>query len=120
MRKLIQLLLVTTVSPHPDQDASIDEDAAVGGAVNYADHVKAIMDGNCIGCHSSSLGGKDRNGAPRGVDLDKYQGAAASSEKSAARIQAGLMPPSGPLSEADKSTFMDWVADGLLENGEEK
>ena len=84
-------------------------------AVTYTQHVKPLLDAHCIQCHATSRQGADRNGAPTGVNCDTYAVAQASADRGNARIQAGTMPPSGGLSQYDRSLFAKWVEQGTQE-----
>jgi uncharacterized membrane protein len=85
------------------------------GSVTYSQDVAPILDANCIGCHAAYREGADRNGAPVGVDFDTYEAAAESGQAANTRVQAGSMPPPGPLSEEDKETFQAWADGGFPE-----
>ena len=78
--------------------------------LTYCEAIEPILTASCTMCHSSSLSGSDRNGAPTDVNLDTYTGAKGNAQAANARIQAGTMPPAGALSAADKAMFQGWVA----------
>jgi len=92
-----------------------DDDVDVDGGVTYTEHVAPILDASCISCHAGHLEGADRNGAPVGVNFDTYEAAVESGDAANTRIQAGSMPPSGPLSDDDKAIFQHWVDEGFAE-----
>ena len=72
------------------QDPAGDADFQIDCGVTYTEHVKPILDANCISCHASNLEGADRNGAPEGIDFDSYGAAKASGDEANTRIQAGV------------------------------
>jgi uncharacterized membrane protein len=80
--------------------------------VKFAD-VHALSS-NCVACHSSSLTGAQRQGAPSGIDYDSYASAAANASEGLEQISAGFMPPvgGGSISSADATTFEQWLACG--------
>ena len=89
-------------------------DAGAGGAVTYENQIKPILDTHCVSCHTSSLSGPDRAGAPAGFDFDTYQGAAATAVAANAEIQQGTMPLSAPLHDEEKRLFQQWIDNGLV------
>ncbi|MEZ5357227.1 MAG: hypothetical protein R3F48_00260 [Candidatus Zixiibacteriota bacterium] len=83
--------------------------------VTYTADIKAVLDSRCISCHSSSLTGLDRNGAPVGVNFNTYSAAVANASAANVRIQSGTMPPTGGLPQGERSLFQEWINDGLIE-----
>ena len=67
----------------------------------------------CTGCHSSGVTGEWRREAPEGVDFETLAGAQAWSERIAARIEAGDMPPGGGAVAIHTERMLDWVACGM-------
>jgi mono/diheme cytochrome c family protein len=76
-----------------------------GTPVTYAGRVKAILDANCASCHGGTS-------PTAGVRLNTYAGASTNASRALAAVQAGRMPPSGPLAAADAQALADWVAAG--------
>lgn len=73
--------------------------------------------GKCTTCHSSSLTGDARAGAPAGLDFDSEGGRAKWAEEMWIEIDTGRMPPpapagSGELSAAEKDAMRGWLACG--------
>jgi hypothetical protein len=66
----------------------------------------------CTPCHSESLIGADRAGAPVGVDLDSWAGASLWADRVAHRSLDDTMPPGGGPSEAERARIAEWVACG--------
>jgi hypothetical protein len=101
-------------SDQPGGD-TLQDDLQAG--ITYCAKIKPLLDGYCVGCHSSALSGAARNGAPVGVDLDTYSGAVANATRSNIRIQANTMPPGGGMTTGQQTLFQGWVDGGLLECG---
>jgi uncharacterized membrane protein len=73
--------------------------------------VKAIIDAQCVGCHQT---GGQASFAPFTNNCNIV--AQAANIRTRAVVQ-GTMPPTGPLSQADKDKINAWVAaGGKLEN----
>jgi hypothetical protein len=72
---------------------------------------------NCLGCHSSTLSGSARNGAPASVNFNTYALATSGTNetRAVARVTAGTMPPSGSLSLALKNLIQGWENDVFLQ-----
>ena len=85
------------------------------GPVTYTGRIKALLDASCIRCHATSRQGADRTGAPVGVDFDTYVEAKNSGPGANQRIQAGTMPPSGPLPSGEKAQFQAWIDQNMPE-----
>jgi mono/diheme cytochrome c family protein len=66
----------------------------------------------CVNCHSSTLDGNDRNGAPAGYDFDEYASASDKAGEIEDLVQSGEMPPAYAgytLSEAQQSALYLWI-----------
>ena len=83
--------------------------------VTYETHIAPIMETRCLGCHSITRQGADRNGAPVGVNFDTYADMVQWSDRALARILAGTMPPGGGVTEEEQSSFQTWVDNGRPE-----
>ncbi len=93
-----------------------DPNGEEDGPVTYMADIKSILDDYCIGCHSITKEGFERQGAPVGVDFDTYEDAADWADPANQRIQGGTMPPGGQgLSQEERALFQRWIDDGLLE-----
>jgi mono/diheme cytochrome c family protein len=77
--------------------------------------VATVFYQSCTACHASTLIGAARNSAPVGVDYDSYTAAVANATRGNIRIQAGTMPPAGPLSATQKALVQAWINDGKLD-----
>jgi hypothetical protein len=69
----------------------------------------------CTGCHSSTLSGGARLGAPVDVNYDTYDAAASSGLDGAEEVFRGRMPPGGGIADAEKEAFNQWVQCGMPE-----
>lgn len=56
----------------------------------------------CTSCHSSTLTGPARSGAPVGYDYDVYASAKAEATEAAAEVFAGTMPIGTTMTDAEK------------------
>lgn len=94
--------------PRPDPDATVL-------APTWCADVQPLIQSRCLGCHSVTRAGSLRNGAPAGVNFDTYEDASPMAGTMNELIQAGVMPPAGPLSETEQRLFWAWVATGRPE-----
>ena len=100
--------------------AWVDAGGPLGAtATHYTDVKNQIFSSDCMGCHSSTLSGGGRNGAPVDVNLDTYAGASgyrtsglSVAKRSNSAIQGGSMPPEGPESAALKALMQAWIDSG--------
>jgi uncharacterized membrane protein len=88
-----------------------------GSTVTYDGFVKGFMEMHCTRCHSSTLSGSARNGAPLAHDFDSEKGILAVGDHVDERAAAGpdatneLMPPSDPRPSAgDRRKLGEWLA----------
>jgi len=81
--------------------------------VTYDDDVAAIINTNCVGCHSGP-------NANAGLQLNGYANVRAATEQGNLlnRINnaSNPMPPAGQLPATNRQIIDQWVADGYLEN----
>lgn len=119
MKKITSTLLLITLmlsGCYYDNQSEIHPNAVPCDTSNIAyTKVAAIMQNNCIGCHSGSQ-------PSARISLDTYEGvkAAAVSGKLVGSIERSSgfrpMPPSGPLSPCDVTIIKSWVTDGTPNN----
>jgi len=64
----------------------------------------------CTNCHSSSLSGASRAGAPSDINFDKYDDAVMDADRAKSEVEAGAMPPGGGLSADEKAQIVDWAS----------
>lgn len=101
-----------------EPDVVVDRDPIPAQTSTYIDHVKTIIDSNCLECHGTPL----QNGAP--MELVSYQQVRnAVTDRDLFRSIStnnafNVMPPSdegGRMPQATIDIVDDWIADGLLE-----
>jgi mono/diheme cytochrome c family protein len=108
---LLALFIFTGCSSGSDDDDMGPPDNG-DTEVTYNGTIKAIINGNCIGCHSSP----PANGAP--MSLTTYQDvrSAVQSRGLIGAVESGAMPPVGSdLTNAQVQAIKDWQADGFPE-----
>ena len=71
----------------------------------------------CTVCHSSSLSGSARQGAPSNVNFDTYAAAARAASEAVAEVSAGRMPPPGETQPTSDQTraLEEWAQCGTPE-----
>ena len=91
----------------------------------YSQVLQQIFQPHCLGCHSSTLAGDARNGAPASVNFDTFANATSNNNEVNANIlvQAGSMPrrppPDNtpiPLPQDLKNLMQAWANGGFLPN----
>jgi uncharacterized membrane protein len=90
-----------------------------GSTLSYQNFGQTFMTSYCTRCHSSSVTGAARQGAPIGVNYDTVEGVRAHAEMIDLHAAAGPnavnteMPPSGLLPpEAERRQLGEWLACG--------
>lgn len=110
MKRLAYSLLVMLAIGLLTMESCTTDDPSA--EVTYTGNVKAIIDGNCIGCHGG-------NTPSANMDLTTYANvrAIAETDTLVMRMNDQLMPmpPTGLLPQADRSTIEDWVDGGFKE-----
>lgn len=81
----------------------------------WAHDIRPLLERTCVSCHDSRKTGAARQGAPLGHDFDSYTGALRLLWHSNDLIQIGMMPPSAPLSAAEKDLYLRWATAGAPE-----
>lgn len=83
--------------------------------VTWNSFAEGWIDTWCTGCHSATLAGEDRQGAPDTVNFDTYGDVVQYGER--IRVLATMadpyMPPSGGTSEANRALMAEWIACGM-------
>lgn len=92
----------------------ISDNTPITDTVTYNKNVKAIIDNNCVVCHSPT-------GANPSVPFTNYTAVKNSIDNILDRIQRAngdplKMPQGGTLSQDNINIMIKWKADGLLEN----
>ena len=114
------LLLGACGAKEPDPGAT-GAACPADSTLSYDSFGKAFMDRYCVRCHSSTLSGSERNGAPSDHDFDTLDGLHATEpEHIDEQAAAGpdhvntAMPPDDPRpSEAERRELGEWVACGM-------
>jgi hypothetical protein len=86
-----------------------------GNALTYDNFGRAFFQTYCLHCHSAQLSGKDRNGAPEGVNLDTLDAIVARKDHIWGLAADGnmLMPAAGAAPSSDeRHSLGDWLACG--------
>lgn len=79
--------------------------------------LEKVIRPNCLGCHSSTLQGGQRNGAPEGVNYDTFAGAKQFGDRIVQRaVKLMTMPPRGPIGDKEKQALKNWMMLGFPEN----
>ena len=76
------------------------------GAVSFSTDIVPLLAKSCA-CHVTG---------PIGPSLSNYRNVLSVADISNAAIQAGSMPPTGPLSAEDKALFQSWIDAGKPNN----
>lgn len=111
----LALASITITSCSSDSESDLlelpDEIPSNGDLVTYTNDVKSIVDGSCLGCHSSP----PRNGAPFALTNFNQVSTRANSiltAMSRANGAPAAMPPSGRLPQATIDVIDQWIKDG--------
>ena len=110
MKKLAySLLFFLAIGVMTMESCSVDEPTT---EPTYTEDVKAIIDGDCIGCHSG-------NTPSANMDLTTYANVRAIAETDTLVMRINdvtmPMPPTGLLPQADRTTIENWVDGGFKE-----
>lgn len=103
-------------------EEEVDTSTCTAEEVSYEAHIKPLISNKCLGCHSSSNTGDDRNGAPSGANFNSYADLENIALDMATRAIAGTMPPENnvldisPLSQDERDCFATWRDADFREN----
>lgn len=120
MRWATSLLLVAALTACGSDDEGEEEslpEVDCSGAIPTFDQVTAFSEA-CTNCHSTSLSGADRHGAPTDINWDDYDSAKANAEHGAEEVFEGEMPPEGSgetITDAQKEQLYLWALCGTPE-----
>lgn len=102
---------------HADHGEGTASGAECDPSLTYESFGMMFMTSYCTSCHSSTLTGTARNGAPEGEDYDTLDGVLAAAEHIDAHAAAGPdatneeMPPSGAMpTTAEREMLGAWLA----------
>jgi len=89
--------------------------ATPSATVTYANFGDAFLRDWCRGCHSASLQGDARSGAPPSVDFNTHEDAGAWADRIEARAlgNAPTMPPASGPSPQELKLLSEWLAAGV-------
>ena len=73
---------------------------------------REFMDTHCVGCHSSLLPVRMRNGAPLGTNLDTYGDVLGLADRIEVRALGDepTMPPGGGPDDLERARLSEWLA----------
>src|SRR5688500_1079200 len=122
IRWLTCMLFAATLAACSSEDEAEDEaknlpDVDCSQDVPAFDEVTAFSQ-VCSNCHSTTLSGDDRNGAPSEINWDDYASAKAHAEEGAQEVFEGEMPPEGSnqtLTAAQEEDLYLWALCGTPE-----
>ncbi len=104
------------MEPDPDPDPDPQANPIPGKTTTFTADIKAIVDDQCLRCHTIPLD----NGAP--FPMRNYQeiiNAINEGWDMFGRVSTtnpiNVMPPAGRLPQETVTLFLDWEADGVLE-----
>ena len=93
--------------PKPNETGAGGTSTGGVPTITYTSHAKAIIDAQCVLCHS---------GSGQFPPLNTYSAAFAKKLRIEARtIVQGTMPPSGSLPQTTKDTLQMWINQGALQ-----
>ena len=118
MKKRLSLLfLLASVYCLPVSAQVTGPGAAITPVYEGDDGILAnIIRQKCLSCHLSTLPAGQRESAPVGVDFDTFATAKQFGDEIVERaVELMNMPPSGPLSDAEKQALSNWKALGFPE-----
>ncbi|WP_422079948.1 hypothetical protein [Ulvibacterium sp.] len=113
---LLPLLASIFMACTSDSEDDLMETEEPNGPVTYNANIRAIINSNCLNCHSDPT----RNGAP--FSLTNFQQVSTRAENgSLSRSinkqagEAGAMPPGGRLPQTTIDLIDQWIDEGFLE-----
>lgn len=116
MKKVIiisALLFFFTIGCDTRTYQDISENIEIAPTVKYTDHVKPIIESNCVSCHYS-------NGSASFYPLTNYELVKTAIDNILLRVQKPIgdpekMPQGGSLSQQNIDILKKWKTDGLQE-----
>lgn len=121
--KFLQLTLALTTlwtlscGSNSKSSVAATDECPSDSTLSYDNFGKAFMTSYCTRCHSTTLTGAARNGAPSDHNFDTLAGIIDEiehvEESAGAGAGASIMPPSGAKpSDAERQQLSDWIACG--------
>lgn len=113
----LPLSLVVGCSGSSEDDDSPSDGPTVDCTGTVPTYSEVTMWTACTSCHSSTLSGGERAGAPPGIDYDTYAGAKANADLGVSEVYEGAMPyPDGSgVTDEQKTAFYTWAKCGTPE-----
>jgi uncharacterized membrane protein len=111
--RILSFALLFAALPACDGGGEEEEGPNVDcGAVTVPKFSEITAWSKCTSCHSSTLTGAARAGAPDGINYDNYADARTHAQKGMEEVYEGEMPlPGSPqLSEAEKQQIYNWAS----------
>lgn len=127
MRSWRELLIVAVLGVACAKGGEDDTGGDTGGlpldgtdpceTITWQTYGEGAMRDHCTGCHSSTLEGAEREGAPAGVDLDTLDAVRSLAPRIEARVLDGepTMPPVGGPGEVERERLRTWLECGMPE-----
>ena len=107
---LFSLLIILISCSSDDDDSTMTPTPTPTADVTYTGTVKAIIDGNCLNCHGSTVA----NGASISFTTLTQVQQAVTNNGLISRISSGDMPRNAsPLSAAQIQAIKDWQSGGF-------
>ena len=118
MKKYFYLIIFTFLlnSCQSDTYENISKPTVFPSKVTYTSNVKAIIDGNCIVCHSSGGMASFRHFTTYEEVKDAVQTTNLLDRIQRQNGEPGQMPKTGRMSQDKIDIILQWRKDGLLEN----
>jgi uncharacterized membrane protein len=125
-RRLVRLLTVAWIggallvgcgddgpAPTPDEMENPQPDCTKITPPTYEQLLQGTLS-HCVVCHSSTLTGDARNGAPDGVNFDSYDAAKLVVQQAYGMVKGHYMPyPDGKgITNAERNRFYEWALCG--------
>lgn len=112
----VLIMVIALYSCESNTYEDLQDNPVVEGDVTYEQHVKPIIEANCLSCHGS---GGISSFRPLGTYAELKD--AVQNTNLLDRIQRqngepGLMPQTGRMPQANIDLILEWNMDGLLEN----
>ncbi|MCY1484893.1 hypothetical protein D3C87_70880 [compost metagenome] len=118
MKKILALFLFALICSSCDSGTyeELEEPTVIDGPVTYANTAKAIVDANCIRCHSAGGAASFRPLTTYLEVKDAVQNTNLLDRIQRQNGEPGQMPQTGRMPQDNINLLLQWRADGLLEN----
>lgn len=118
MKKILALFVLATIFISCDSSTyeELEEPTVIDGPVTYANTAKAIIDANCVRCHSPGGASAFRPLTTYLEVKDAVQNTNLLDRIQRQNGEPGQMPQTGRMAQDKINLLLRWRADGLLEN----